>query len=141
MDIDVVLVDSTGARSPRKAMLREALYVRFALEMVEAIKAKIGAGGRIGRLRIFDDTQLAGAGSHPLAHTAQLARLAGLFEAGGSVEVVSPRLTATGSTPTTAASGTRGISIPGVGAAPIRSQWQHLSGLLGVPVRLLSREK
>lgn len=150
MNIDVVLTNAAGAMTPRPGISADAIRARFALEMVEAIKAKLGPNGRIGRLRIFDEIPPARgpeAAFHPLTSTAQLGRLRGLFEPGGQIEIVSPGgLTGLPAVQKTAVQGMGGgfggFSGGGFGGltnrqAVVGVNALQLSAMLGVPVRFV----
>ena len=124
MDIDVIL----DPRRIPQALTGGPIGVASAARMVEAIEARLGTAGRIGRLRVFCHV--------PFLSPAQLARLRGRFEPGGHIEIAQ-RVPLSLSQEQTAAAGFQG-GIGGFGGgASSGINPQQLSAILGVPVRLI----
>jgi hypothetical protein len=145
MDIDVVLgsVSDQYTLMPRYRLSPHTVVTISALEVVEKILAKTGAGARIGRLRIFNITPT------PPLPASQLARLRGLFETNGHVEIfTSP--SGSGGQPNPSKFGRGNIAEGGIGggyqlggigsvstAGNISGLGApHLSSLLNVPVQI-----
>lgn len=139
MDIDVVLVP---ASAPALHAPGHVLKASSGRQLVAAIRAALGSGGRLDRLRIVD--AFGGTGSaHPLQSFADLGALRALFAPGGSVEIVAGPAPVAGSvrvSPSTAGLG--GFNFGGgfQGATKMGTRTQtalnigQLSAVLGVPV-------
>ena len=146
MDIDVVLAPAVHAGLP---MAGPVIVVSSAQAMVAAIHDRLGAGGRIGRLRILDSFGAQGA-FHPLRDSSELSRLSALFEPAGHVELFTGPSSSTGSGAVHLGfSGVQGFGGGGFGgggfggsgqlASPLTghdTSLSQLSSTLGVPVRL-----
>jgi hypothetical protein len=145
MDLDVVLVPAVQAGLP---MAGPVIVVSSAQTMVAAIHDRLGAGNRIGRLRILDSFGAQGA-IHPLRASPELLSLRGLFEPAGYVEFfVGPSSTAGPAVAHLGFSGVQGFGGGGFsggfgGSGRLASpqatpdlSLSQLSFAFGVPVRL-----
>ena len=83
MDIDAVLATGAHSNPPGTG---QVIVAASAQELLAGIRRRLGAGGRIGRLRIVDSFGGSNA-AHPLKSATDLSELRGLFAPGGRVEL------------------------------------------------------